>query len=36
MQLANEAKARSALYVKLAIPPWRDVSGKNQVKNIDT
>jgi hypothetical protein len=36
MQLANKVKARSALYVELAIPPRRNLSGKNQAKKMDT
>jgi hypothetical protein len=35
-QHANKVKARSALYVELAIPPWWNLSGKNQAKKIDT
>jgi len=35
MQHANKVKARRALYVELAIPPRRELSGKNQAKNID-
>lgn len=28
----GKAKARSALYVELAIPPWRGLSDKNRQK----